>query len=91
MFTFVRDCCPLPCPPLSVSAHIQHQVLHVALPGAEEVAAVVVRVGGLRHVVAVVTTPVISVTGVQTALEAGYRDQVVSSSTPTPTRKDFAY
>ena len=53
VLTFVRECCPLPCPPLNVSAHIQHQVLHVALPGAEEVAGVVVRVGGLRPVVAV--------------------------------------
>ena len=41
VLTFVRECCPLPCPPLNVSAHIQHQVLHVALPGAEEVASVI--------------------------------------------------
>ena len=66
-----------------MSAHIQHQVLHVAGPGAEEVAGVVVRVGGLGPVVAVVTTPVISVTGVQTVLEAVTRDQIVCGSTPT--------
>ena len=84
----MRDCCPLPCPPLSLSAHILHKVLHVALSGAEEVAGVVVRVGGLRPVVAVVTTPVISVAGGQTVLVAGNIDQVVSSSTPTPAKKD---
>ena len=91
VFTFVRECCPLPRPPLNVSAHIQHKVLHVALPEAEEVAAVVVRVGGLRPVVAVVTTSVISVTGVQTALMARNRDQVVSGSPPTPAIKDFGF
>ena len=90
VYTFVWDCCPRPCPPLSLSAHIQHQVLHVALPRAEEVAVVVVRVGGLGPVVAVLTTPVISITGVQTALEAGNRDQVVSGNTPTPAIKVLA-
>ena len=61
-----------------------HQVLHVALPGAEEVAGVVVRVGGLALVVAVVTTSVISIAGVQTVLVAGYRDQEVGGNTTTP-------
>ena len=40
--------------------------------------------------VAVLTTPVISITGVQTALEAGNRDQVVSGNTPTPAIKVLA-
>ena len=79
--TFARNCCPLPCHPLNVS---EPQVLHVAVPGAEEVAGVVVRVGGLTLVVAVVTTSVISIAGAQTVLVAGYRDQEVGGNTTTP-------
>ena len=62
----------------------------MAVPGAEEVAGVVIRVRGLGTGVAVVTTSVISVTGIQTALEAGNRDQVVSGNTPTPALKVLA-
>ena len=88
VWTLVGDRGPVPCDPV-IKAGGQ-QILHVALPGAEEVAGVVVRVGGLRPVVAVVTTSVISVTGIKTALEAGNRDQVVSGSTPTPAIQDFS-
>ena len=73
-----------------MSAHILHQVLHVTLSVGEEEAVLVVRVTGLRTVVAEVTTSDISVTGVHTALQAGNRDQVVTGSTPTPEIKDFA-
>ena len=74
--------CSASCSPLSVV--IIHQVLHVALPGAEDEAVVVVRVRGLRTVVAVVSTSLICVTSIQASSEAVYRDQVVSGGTSTP-------
>ena len=78
-----RDyCCPSSCSPLSVLT--VHQVVHVALLGAEDVAAVVVRMGVIRAVVAVVSTPLICVTSIQTSQVAVYRDQVVSGSTSAP-------
>ena len=78
------ECCPLPRPPVLQSAPIHHQVINVALPRAEEVAVVVVRVAGIRAVVTVVTTSVIPVTSVQAASMAGNRDKVVNSRTSTP-------
>ena len=83
------ECGPLPRPPVILSAPIQHQVINVALPRAEEVAVVVVRVARVRAVVTVVTTSVIPVTSVQTASMAGDRDKVVNGRTSTPVTKDL--
>ena len=78
-----RDyCCPSSCFPTSVLT--VHQVVHVTLLGAEDVAVVVVRMGDIRAVVAVVSTPLISVTSIQASQVAVYRDQVVSGSTSAP-------
>ena len=74
-----------------LSAPIQHQIINVALPRAEEVAVVVVRVAGIRAVVTVVTTSTIPVTSVQTASVAGNRDKVVNGSTSTPVTKDSTF
>ena len=72
-----------------LSTPVQHQVINVALPRAEEVAVVVVRVAGIRAVVTVVTTSVIPVTSVQAASMAGNRDKVVNSRTSTLYNKSF--
>ena len=78
-----RDyCCPSSCFPTSVLT--VHQVVHVTLLGAEDVAVVVVRMGDIRAVVAVVSTSLICVTSIQAFSEAVYRDQVVSGGTSTP-------
>ena len=69
----MREYCPPSSPPLTISA-AAHQVLHVTLLRAEDVAGVVIRVAVIRAEVTVVRTSVISVTCVQTALEAGNRD-----------------
>ena len=62
------------------------QVRHVALLGAEEEAVLVVRVAGRCPVVAVVTTSLVIVTSLDTALEAGYGHQVVDGPAPAPAR-----
>ena len=85
----VWDCCPGPWSPLCVSTNIKHEVHHVALPWAVDVAVVVVRIGVLWTVVAVVFTPLICVTGIQASPVAVYRDQVVSGNTSAPAMSDL--
>ena len=81
----VWDWCPASCSPMRVI--IIHEFLHVALPRAEDVAVVVVRVGGLWLVVTVVVTPFIFLASLQAAQKAVYWDQVVWCSTFAPAMK----
>ena len=61
-----------------------HQVCHVTLPGAEEEAHLVVRVTVIRLVMGEMTTSLVIVTRLDTALEAGDGDQVVDGPAPAP-------
>ena len=61
-----------------------HQVCHVTLPGAEEEACLVVRVADIRLVMGEMTTSLVIVTSLDTALEAGDGDQEVDGPAPAP-------
>ncbi len=83
MLTSRWESCPAPGSPLR-GPLIIHQVLSVTLPGAEEVAVLVVRVGVVWPVVAVVEAPLVIVTCVQTAPEAGHWHQEVDCRASAP-------
>ena len=62
----------------------EHEAVNVALSGAVEEAVGVVRVAGLRPVVAVVTTPLVPVASLHTASEARHGHQVVDCPASAP-------
>ena len=79
------ELCPAPVPSAPVWPGLGvNQVLRVTLRCAVEVAVVVVRVAFIWLVVAVVTTPLVIVTGVQTVPVAWHWYQIVDGLAPAP-------
>ena len=78
-----RGCSSEPGDPVGAGPGV-HQVVDVASLRAVEEAVGVVRVAGLRPVVAVVTTPLVPVASLHTASEARHGHQVVDCPASAP-------